>query len=162
MKDKIIEVLKANRAISCKNYSIPSKGKFIIISEEWIENIATEIEQSLVSTGGKTAEEFIKPLIWSDEMVMDTVGEGIRFVSANDAITAMKDYTKQFDALQRSGYEREFIWWLFSDCARIFERFVMFDTKPNYSEFVWYDFQTDKDFTLDELHQYWQTEIKGK
>lgn len=43
----------------------------------------------------KTAEEIIEALIFSDEMVLDTVGEDIRFVSANDAIRAMKEYASQ-------------------------------------------------------------------
>jgi hypothetical protein len=44
----------------------------------------------------KTAKQIIEPLIFSDELVIETVGEDIRFVSANDAINAMEKYAKQY------------------------------------------------------------------
>ena len=44
----------------------------------------------------KTAKEIIEPLIFPDELVIETLGEDIRFVSANDAINAMEKYAKAY------------------------------------------------------------------
>lgn len=44
----------------------------------------------------KTPEEFINPLVFHDEIVIETLGEDIQFVSKNDAIQAVKDYHAQF------------------------------------------------------------------
>jgi len=49
----------------------------------------------------KTAKEIIEPLIFSDELVIETVGEDIRFVSANDAINAMEKYAKAYHESRR-------------------------------------------------------------
>ena len=54
----------------------------------------------------KTAKQIIEPLIFSDELVIETVGEDIRFVSANDAINAMEKYAKQY---HESRMKEEFI-----------------------------------------------------
>jgi hypothetical protein len=54
----------------------------------------------------KSASEIIKPLVWADEMVLDTVGEDIEFVSKNDAIKAMEEYAQQF-ASQFKGTSKE-------------------------------------------------------
>ncbi len=43
----------------------------------------------------KTPEEIIEALIFQDDVVLDSLGEDIRFVSANDAINAMKEYASQ-------------------------------------------------------------------
>jgi hypothetical protein len=44
----------------------------------------------------KTARQIIEPLIFPDELVIETLGEDIRFVSANDAINAMEKYAKAY------------------------------------------------------------------
>lgn len=43
----------------------------------------------------KTAKEIIEALIFPDEIVIDTLGEDIQFVSANDAISAMESYASE-------------------------------------------------------------------
>jgi hypothetical protein len=70
-----------------------------------------------------------------------------------------KDVAKEIAALYEGWYPREFIWWLVTDTYRLFESPVMFDTKPNYSELVWYSYENDKDYTLPELFQYWQDKV---
>ncbi len=44
----------------------------------------------------KTAKQIIEPLIFPDRVVLETVGEDIHFVSANDAINAMEKYAKEY------------------------------------------------------------------
>jgi hypothetical protein len=49
----------------------------------------------------KTAQQIIEPLIFPDKVVLETVGEDIRFVSANDAINAMEKYAKEYHESRR-------------------------------------------------------------
>jgi len=68
---------------------------------------------------------------------------------------------KEIDVLTKEHYF-EFVTWVALDTYRDFEPPVMFDTKPNHSEIVWYNYEQDKDFTLDELYNYWLINYKKK
>lgn len=94
----------------------------------------------------KTIREIIESLIWPDEAVLDTVGEDIRFVSANDAISAMEDFEQE---RTKDMYPKEFVEWCIESTAKC-------HPKGQYVEI-----EGNKEFkTIDELFIYWRDKIK--